>query len=143
MLIYTIHKLGDTALFRCAGRFVSGDTESLRNAIWTQWRSRAVVLDLAQIGSIDAAGIGTLVALRTWAKAAGITFKLMNLTPRVEEMLEVTRVKSAFDICSAAEMLDLLYHAVEQARSAEASAGFSKKFPNHGTMMPGRNRSRN
>ena len=139
MLSFTIHKFGNTALFRCAGRFVSGDTRGLRDAIWSQWSAHAVVLDLAQIGTIDAAGLGTLVALRTWAQAAGISFKLMNLTPIVEEMLEVTNLKSKFDVCSAAEMLDLLYCAIEQSQSESAALGLDA-VPEYGiAQSAGRN----
>jgi anti-anti-sigma factor len=140
MLSFTIHKFGNTALFRCAGRFVSGDTRGLRDAIWSQWSAQAVILDLAQIGTIDAAGLGTLVALRTWAQTAGISFKLMNLTPRVEEMLDLTNLRSAFEVCSAAEMLDLLYCAIEQARSASADLGLADPVPEYGiAASAGRN----
>ena len=139
MLSFTIHKLGDTALFRCAGRFVSGDTRGLRDAIWSQWSAQTVVLDLAQIGTIDAGGLGTLVAVRTWAQAAGISFKLMNLTPRVEEMLELTNLKGVFEVCSVAEMLDLLYHAIEQARSSSTALGIEEAVPEYGIAMSARN----
>jgi anti-anti-sigma factor len=139
MLSFTIHKFGDTALFRCAGRFVSGDTRGLRDAIWSQWSAQAVVLDLAQIAMIDAAGLGTLVALRTWAQTAGISFKLMNLTPRVEEMLELTNLKGVFEVSSAADMLDLLYHAIEQARSSSTALGIAEPVPEYGVALSGRN----
>jgi anti-anti-sigma factor len=143
MLTFTIHKLGDTALFRCAGRFVSGDTRSLQDAIWNQWRAQSVVLDLAQIGTIDAAGLGTLVAVRTWAKAAGISFKLMNLSPRIEEMLELTKLRGAFEVCSVAEMLDLLCHAMKQAESSEASFGLSEPIRETGIGLAQSGASRN
>ena len=126
MLTFSVHKLGSTALFRCAGRFVSGDMEALQDAIWNQWRAHAIVLDLAQIGSIDAAGLGMLLSLRLWAQKAGISFKLMNLTPRVEEMLELTNLRAAFEICSATEMLGLLYEAIEQARGSSPIMGITQ-----------------
>lgn len=135
MLSFSVHKLGDTALFRCAGRFVSGDIESLRDAIRTQWRARAVVLDLAEIGTIDAAGLGALVSLRTWAQASGIAFKLMNLTPRVEEMLELTNLRAAFEVCSVAEMLDLLGRAIEQTRSSKEAIGMPEPLTKNGIAL--------
>lgn len=117
MLSFTIHNLGDTALFRCAGRFVSGNEECLRNAVVSQSRARSIVLDLAEIGSIDAAGLGVLVSLHTWAQKKSIAFKLMNLTPRVEEVIELTRLTDVFEVCSLREMLELLCHAIKQTRS--------------------------
>jgi len=74
------------------------------------------VLDLAEVTEIDAAGIGVLVSLRNRAKASGLWLKLMNLTPRVENLLELTRLRSSFEICSVREMLDLLCRALEQSR---------------------------
>ena len=119
MLTFTTHKLGDTTLFRCAGRLVSGTAPHLRDAVLIQSHARAVVLDLAEIGSIDAAGVGILVSLRAAAQANGVAFKLMNLTPRVEEVLELTNLRDVFEVCTLREMLDLLCHAVRQSRSVE------------------------
>ena len=119
MLTFTTHKLGDTTLFRCAGRLVSGTAPHLRDAVLIQSHARAVVLDLAEIGSIDAAGVGILVSLRAAAQANGVAFKLMNLTPRVEDVLEITNLRDVFEVCTLREMLDLLCHAVRQSRSVE------------------------
>lgn len=119
MLTFTTHKLGDTTLFRCAGRLISGTAPHLRDAVLTQSHARAVVLDLAEIGSIDAAGVGILVSLRAAAQANGVAFKLMNLTPRVEDVLEITNLRDVFEVCTLREMLDLLCHAVRQSRSVE------------------------
>ena len=116
MLNFVIHNLGDTALLRCAGRLVSGDGECLRNAVLGQSRAQIIVLDLAEISSIDAAGIGLLVSLRTSAQSDNKSFKLMNLTPRVEEVLELTNLRAAFEVCSLREMLDLLCHAIRLSR---------------------------
>lgn len=119
MLTFTTHKLGDTTLFRCAGRLVSGTAPHLRDAVLTQSRARAVVVDLAEIVSIDAAGVGILVSLRGAAHANGAAFKLMNLMPRVEEVLALTNLRDIFEVCTLREMLDLLCHAVRQSRSVE------------------------
>lgn len=118
MLSFTSHKLGSNSLFRCTGRFVLGDEERLREAVLNQSRARAVILDLAEIQDVDAAGVGMLVSLHLWAQSNRIVFKLMNLTPRVENVLELTKLKAAFDICSVSEMLDLLCAAIRQDRSA-------------------------
>ncbi len=108
MLTLTTHNLGDVTIFRCAGRITAGDGEVLRNAVLNQPKLGVMVLDLTEIGAIDAAGLGTLVSVRTWAKATGTELKLMNVTPRVEELLELTDLRFAFEVCSVREMLDLL-----------------------------------
>lgn len=121
MLSYTIYKLGSTTLFRCAGRFISGDGERLRDAVLNQAHARTVVLDLAELRGIDAAGVGMLVSLHLWAQNVAIALKLMNLTPPVEEVLELTNLKAEFEVCSLAEMLDLLCDAIRQDRSSAAA----------------------
>ena len=116
MLSFTVNKLGDVTVFRCAGRLTAGDGDVLRDAVPNHTQTRTIVLDLAEVRTVDAAGLGTLVAVKTWASASGKCVKLMNLTPIVEQVLEVTRLRSAFEVCSVPEMLDLLCHAMRQSR---------------------------
>ena len=73
-----------------------------------QSQLRVAVLDLAEISAVDAAGLGMLAGLRNWARSAGKQLKLMNIVPRVEEVLELTKLRSAFEILSVREMMDLL-----------------------------------
>ena len=120
MLSFTVYKFGDTALFRCTGRLVSGDSECLRDAILTQSHVRSVVLDLAEIHSMDAAGLGMLLSLRARARTTGTAFKLMNLTPRVEELFALTNLRDVFEFCSVPEMLALMCLAVGQTRAVAA-----------------------
>jgi anti-anti-sigma factor len=117
MLSLTVYRLGDTTLFRCTGRLVSSDSEYLRDAVLTHPQARSVVLDLAEIDSVDAAGLGMLLSLRARAKKTGTSFKLMNLTPRVEEVFEITKLSDKFEVCSVPEMLDLLCRAARQTRA--------------------------
>jgi anti-anti-sigma factor len=115
MLSLRIEQLGDVTIIHCAGRIVFPDARELRIVRSSQLRTRILVLDLVDIVAIDAAGQGMLVSLRTWAKQTGRTLKLMNLTPWVERLLQLTKLKSEFEICSAREMLDLLCRAVQQS----------------------------
>jgi anti-anti-sigma regulatory factor len=55
---------------------------------------RDLVLDLAAVDAIDAAGIGLLVSLQ----AAGIYLKLVNPTKQVREVFRVTKLESIFEI---------------------------------------------
>jgi hypothetical protein len=80
------------------------------------------VLDLAEATAIDAAGIGMLVSLRKWAKASDVRLKLMNLTPKIEDLLELTQLKSAFEICSVPEMIGLLCRAFDQSQFVNVDA---------------------
>ena len=115
MLSLRIEKLGDVAIIHCAGRIVFPGVRELRIVLLRHLRTRTLVVDLVDIVAIDAAGLGMLVSLRTWAKQTGKTLKLMNLTPWVERLLQLTKLKSEFEICSAREMLDFLCRAMQQS----------------------------
>ncbi|HWZ44522.1 MAG TPA: STAS domain-containing protein [Candidatus Saccharimonadales bacterium] len=107
MLNFTMKDLGAVAVFHCTGRIGTGSDDGLRNAVLTQGEATVVVLDLAGIAAMDAAGLGALVDLRARAHAAGKQLKLVNLQPRVEALLQLTRLSAAFDIGPLSEVLDL------------------------------------
>jgi anti-anti-sigma factor len=92
MLKVTVENLGEIVILRCAGRIVRGhETALLCSAL--QQEGRNIILDLAQVDAIDAAGIGALVLLQ----AAGIYLKLINPTERVREILKITQLDSVFE----------------------------------------------
>ena len=116
MLKITVQNLGDTSVVRCDGRIVAGDAGSiLRNAVLSQRHSRMMVIDLAQVERIDAGGLGILLGLRESARSRAITFKLMNATKRVEEILELTHLQRVFEFCSVRELFCLLHRAASMA----------------------------
>jgi anti-sigma B factor antagonist len=119
MLSVRIQKLGDATVIRCAGRMVVPYAEALRNAALRQRRIRTLVLDLADIIAVDAAGLGMLASLRAWGKETRTAVKLMNVTPKVEELLQLTKLKPAFEVCSGREMLALLCRAINETESVE------------------------
>lgn len=121
MLTLKIHNLDDVAVLRCVGRITADDGDALRTAVLTQPDVRIVVLDLAGVSAVDAAGLGMLVSLRNWASATGKQLKLMNVVPRVEEVLELTHLKAEFEICSVADMLELLCRASRLPSSPDNS----------------------
>ena len=65
-------------------------TESCRHMVRTLLRrgERRIVLDLAGVSRIDAAGIGELVRAYNIAIASNGALRIVNTTPRVREMLE-------------------------------------------------------
>jgi anti-anti-sigma factor len=125
MLKVTVQNLGDVKVFRCTGRIVYGSEDELISALSKQRSLRVAVLDLGGVRIIDAAGLGSLIAVRKQAKAMGIKFRLMNLHPRVEDLLSLTNLRSVLEGCSVPEMLELLCRAWNQAPKATDSAGRS------------------
>jgi len=84
----------------CHGRIVFGEEsamlrDSVRKLIATNKR---IVLNLGGINYIDSGGLGTLVSLYTTAHNAGGSIKLANLTQRVGDLLQVTKLVTVFEV---------------------------------------------
>ena len=105
----TIHKLGEAIVFRCTGRIGFGECHILRHAVFSHPHIATAVLDMAEVTAIDASGLGLLVELRNWASANRIQLKLLNLTPRVANLLDVTHLTTILDVCSVRGETDLLF----------------------------------
>ncbi len=89
----------------CVGRIVFGEEssllrESMKKAIA---ENNQVVLNLGEVSYIDSGGLGTLVALRATALNAGGTIKLANLTKRVGDLLQVTKLLTVFEVFNSEE----------------------------------------
>src|SRR5215470_15509072 len=116
MLDVMVQKLGDSSVVHCKGRIVLGDAYSiLRNTLIGQDHVRTLVVDLAQVDCIDAGGLGVLLAVREWACAEAIKFKLMNVPRNVEQILELTNLRCVFEFCSVRDLLCLLHHPASAA----------------------------
>lgn len=120
MLTLKIQQLGDVTIVHCTGRISFPDGRGLQIALLQQLRTRTLILDLADTVAIDAGGLGALVALRGWAKQTDRMLKLMNVTPRVEQLLQLTKLDRSFEVCSAEETLDLLCRAIHKDESSKA-----------------------
>ena len=60
--------------------------------------SKNILLNLAQISYIDSSGVGELVSAFTSVKNAGGELKLLNLTKKVHDLLQITKLYTVFDI---------------------------------------------
>lgn len=99
----------------CNGRIVFGDESSmLRDDVKKAIADGAkrIVLNLGDVNYIDSGGLGTLVALHTTAHNAGGTIKLANLTKRVGDLLQVTKLLTVFEVHNSE------YEALEAFRKA-------------------------
>lgn len=84
----------------CAGRIVFGEESAyLRDLVKKLIAEKHnLVLNLSGINYIDSGGLGTLVALYTTARNNGSSIKLANLTQRVGDLLQVTKLVTIFDV---------------------------------------------
>ena len=109
MLKATVQIIRNTTIVRCQGRIVVGENfATLRDAVLRHSSAAIVVLDLAAVKRIDAGGLGVLLGLRKWAEVNATRFKLMNVMPRVERVLKLTRLDRVFEFCSVGDMFCLV-----------------------------------
>lgn len=92
--------VGGITVVDCHGRIIFGEESSmLREAVKAQLKtSKDIVINLADVNYIDSGGLGTLVGLFTSARSTGGTIKLANLTHRVTELLQVTKLVTVFEV---------------------------------------------
>jgi anti-sigma B factor antagonist len=90
-----IQPAGAVFLVTCTGRIVEGteasELQSQVDALFDE--ARYVVLDLAGIDFIDSSGLGLLVRLLNRARFAGGDLRICSVTPRLKEILRVTRLE--------------------------------------------------
>ena len=64
---------------------------------------KSIEVDLSQTVFLDSWGLGVLVALRKAAENRNGTVRLLNPTPAVQQILELTRLHRLFDVVHEAD----------------------------------------
>jgi anti-sigma B factor antagonist len=59
---------------------------------------KKILLNLGDVTYIDSSGIGELVSAYTSVRNAGGELKLLNLTKKVHDLLQITKLYTVFDI---------------------------------------------
>jgi anti-sigma B factor antagonist len=59
---------------------------------------KKILLNLGDVTYIDSSGIGELVSAFTSVRNAGGELKLLNLTKKVHDLLQITKLYTVFDI---------------------------------------------
>ena len=92
-------------IVNCDGRIVFGEESALLRDTLKKLvgESSQIVLNLGGISYIDSGGLGTLVALYTSVQNAGGAVKLANLTQRVDDLLQVTKLLTVFEVYDSEE----------------------------------------
>jgi anti-sigma B factor antagonist len=59
---------------------------------------KKILLNLGDVNYIDSSGIGELVSAYTTVKNQGGELKLLNLTKKVHDLLQITKLYTVFDV---------------------------------------------
>jgi len=107
MPLYIVEKLVDgVMLLDLRGRLTLGEeTEKLRGKVrqLVEGGYSRIILNLEEVSYIDSVGLSTLVASYTSARKQGGELKLLHLTKRVHDLLQITRLSTVFEIYDSLE----------------------------------------
>ncbi len=76
------------------------------------------MLDLGNVGFIDSAGLGALVHARTAAQSRKAGMKLANLTKKIRDQLNITKLVTVFDSYDSVEAAVNSYPPAESSTEA-------------------------
>ena len=97
----TTRQVGDVTVVDAAGRITLGDGASaFRDTIRDLASSghKKLLLNLAEVSYIDSSGIGEMVSGFTTVTNQGGQVKLLNLTKRVKDLLQITKLYTVFEV---------------------------------------------
>ena len=89
------------AIVDCSGRITLGEgSVILRDAVrdLLSKGQKKILLNLGDVSYIDSSGIGELVSGFTTVTNSGGQLKLLNLTKRVRDLLQITKLYTVFDV---------------------------------------------
>lgn len=102
MAVYFVEKsAGNVLVLDIRGQITLGEeTGALREKVKQLVAAghTRIILDLAEVNYIDSAGLATLVWVYTSARKQGGDVKLLRLTKRVHDLLQITRLSTVFEV---------------------------------------------
>ena len=97
----TTRQVDGVTILDLSGRITLGEgSVQLRDAIRDLLAkgSKQILLNLADVNYIDSSGIGELVSAYTTVRNQGGELKLLNLTKKVHDLLQITKLYTVFDV---------------------------------------------
>ncbi len=97
----SVRKVGDVTVIDAVGRITLGEgASSFRDTIrdLVAKGDKKIVLNLGDVSYIDSSGIGELVSAFTTVTNQGGQLKLLNLTKRIQDLLQITKLYTVFEV---------------------------------------------
>ena len=95
-----VRKRDDVTILDIKGKITIGGDLALREAIHQAVNDGAkkIVVNLREVTTIDSSGVGELVSSYTTVTNKGARLKLVNLPPKVQDVLTITQLITVFDV---------------------------------------------
>jgi anti-sigma B factor antagonist len=100
-LITSTRQVGDVAIADFRGRIVLGEESAhLRNLVSELLKQgrKKILFNLAEVTHIDTSGLGNLINALAQARKQGGELKLVNLPQKVQDLMQITKLYTVFDI---------------------------------------------
>ena len=100
-MVLNPRRLDDITILDLSGRITIGEgTLILRDRIQKLLGAgeRKFLVNLADVDYIDSSGLGELVSSFTTVRNQGGELKLLNLTRRVQDLLQITKLLTVFEV---------------------------------------------
>ncbi len=94
-------QVGGVTVVDLSGRIVLGDGSSILRDTLKDLAGRGqkqILLNLADVSYIDSSGLGALVSGYTSLKGQQGQVKLLNLTTKVRDLLQITKLLTVFEV---------------------------------------------
>jgi anti-sigma B factor antagonist len=96
-LTLEIVRTDNDVMIRCRGKIVAGVNDFLYTEVSRQIPgAKRIVLDLTELTHMDSMGLGAIVRLYVSARSTGCQVQLINLGPRIQKLLGVTKLLTVF-----------------------------------------------
>lgn len=100
-LTITSREVDGVTVLDLSGRITLGEgSVQLRDAIrdLISKGTKNILLNLGDVNYIDSSGLGEMVSAYTTARNQGAEVKLLNLTKKVHDLLQLTKLYTVFDV---------------------------------------------
>src|SRR6266699_840135 len=97
----TTRQAGGVTIVDISGRIVLGEESAALRSLVSELLSKGhkkILFNLGDVDYIDSSGLGHLVSAFTSVQKQGGELKLLKLTKKVEDVMQITRLYTVFDI---------------------------------------------
>src|SRR5436853_5875093 len=97
----SIIQVNGVTIVYCSGRITLGECSVILKDVVRDLLSKGqkkLLLNLGDVNYIDSSSIGELVSAFTTVRNQGGDLKLLNLTKKVHDLLQITKLYTVFDV---------------------------------------------
>jgi len=122
---------GENVVVSVEGQLIAGNRQQLRDAVLPEIDrgARHFVIDFADTGYIDSAGLGALVSLSKRIRESDGTLRLTNLNEDLRTLFELTKLDTLFTLTGGDGLADSGVTADLTPRSRPPAAGTESPRP--------------